>query len=226
LTAKKRGRGSTVARGARYSELISTALDMFAERGYEHTSIEDIADRLGILKGSLYHYITSKEDLLVNIMSDGMARLQPVIDDIHALEEPPEAKLRIFLERYTVHAIEQRWMNRIFASDFRSLDRKNQRDIVAQRDEYDRFLTALIEDAQADGSVRPDIDARVTASAVFGMINSTYQWYKPSGPKTAAQLAELFRSILLDGLLVGEQPVGSATSGADGVSTAKSKNAR
>jgi AcrR family transcriptional regulator len=178
---------------------------MFAERGYEQTSVEDIAERLGLLKGSLYHYINGKEDLLVSIISDGMARFKPIVSEIAARDEPPEAKLRLFLELYTHHALEQRFMTKIFVCDFRSLAPKNQRKIITQRDLYQHFVVRLIEDAQVDGSVRAEFDPHVVASSMFGMINSTYQWYKPSGPKTPKQLAGIFCTMLLDGILVAEE---------------------
>src|SRR5580765_6240641 len=133
----------------RKQEVIDVAARVFHEKGYGSSSIQDIADGVGILKGSLYYYIDSKEDLLYEILrgvhEEALARIEEAV----AAETATLAKLRAFVVAlFTFHS-ENLVRIGVFSSDFRSLNRERQSAIIGERDRYDRLLRELIQQGQA-----------------------------------------------------------------------------
>jgi len=100
-TSKQKASAKTLdGRRARDSEVIEAAVNLFWEKGYASTSVQDVADALGMLKGSLYYYIKSKEDLLKKIFEDSHAEVREITESVMALEKPSIERLQIFIERY------------------------------------------------------------------------------------------------------------------------------
>jgi AcrR family transcriptional regulator len=180
--------------------VLEAAARVFHEKGYESTSIQDIAEAVGILKGSLYYYIRSKEDLLYDILQsvheDALANIARV-DDI---EGDPLEKIRAFVTAHLTFNAENLTRMGVFFHDFRSLSDERRQVIIDARDIYDEKLRGLIREGQQDGVVCPDLDPKVAAIGVMGMVNWIYQWYRPGGPRTIAELAEGFADFVVAGL--------------------------
>jgi AcrR family transcriptional regulator len=184
----------------RQQEVLDAASRVFHEKGYESTSIQDIAEEVGILKGSLYYYIRSKEDLLYEILQsvheDALANIERV-DDV---EGDPLAKIRAFVTAHLTFNAENLTRMGVFFHDFRSLSDERRRVIIEARDIYDERLRSLLRQGQKAGVVCPDLDAKIAAIGVMGMVNWIYQWYRPGGSRTIAQLAEGFADFVVAGL--------------------------
>lgn len=185
---------------ARREEVVDTAARMFFEKGYEATSIQDIAAELGMLKGSLYYYISSKNDLLFEIIDGYHEQTRSYFRDIVAADDPVLVKLRRLIVTETAHTATHVERSSLFYSEWRSLSQDRQEVILAARDEHDQFVVQCIQEAQALGQVRPQVDPRVAALAILGMVNSVYRWFKSDGSQSAAEIGETFADLILDGL--------------------------
>ncbi len=165
----------------RQRQVLKAAADIFRRKGYDATSLQDIADAVGIQKGSLYHYIDTKVDLLFAIIKDTHDRTRKGTARWKTLDGDALAKLRAFVEDHARVSMRYGRSTSIYFRDARALTRARRDEIMAARDEYEGALRSLIEQAQAEGSVNAKLDPRLATFAVFGMINWLYQWYRPSG---------------------------------------------
>jgi AcrR family transcriptional regulator len=173
---------------------------VFHEKGYESTSIQDIADEVGILKGSLYYYIRSKEDLLYEIVRDIHDNAIENVQQIDSLDGTALDKIHAFVVAHMSFMADNLVKITVFFHDFRSLSEDRQTAIIATRDAYERRLRALLDEGKREGSIRGDIDPKVAALAAIGAMNWMYQWYKPGGRKSIRQIAENFADMIVNGL--------------------------
>lgn len=184
----------------RQSEILEAAARVFHEKGYESTSIQDIADSVGILKGSLYYYITSKEDLLYEIIQGVHEEALKNLDLVAALDGDALQKIRAFVVVHFQNNAENLVKMGVFFKDFRSLSGERRRVIVEERDMYDSFLRDLIRAAQDEGTVCADLDPKLTAITILGMLNWVYQWYRPDGEMNSLEIANLYGDFVVAGL--------------------------
>jgi AcrR family transcriptional regulator len=184
----------------RHREILEAAAHVFHRKGYESTSIQDIADAVGILKGSLYYYIDSKEDLLYAILQDVHEDALRNIERTKAIEGDPLQKIRAFVMLHIGFNAENLVKMGVFFQDFRSLGEERRAVIVEERDQYDQFLRTLIQEGQEQGVVCADIDPKLAGLAILGMTNWIYHWYQPSGERTAPELAQAYADIVVAGL--------------------------
>lgn len=156
---------------SRRKGIIDAAAAIFQEKGYAATSIQDVADAVDILKGSLYYYIKSKDDLLFEVIQEvhqgGLANLEAGRNEEgNALE-----RVRLFVTRHITYNGENLARMTVFFHDFRSLSPERRAVIVEERDLYEQHLRALVESGKAEGSVRPDVDPRMAAFSILGSID-------------------------------------------------------
>jgi AcrR family transcriptional regulator len=184
----------------RHIEVLEAAARVFHEKGYESTSIQDIAEAVGILKGSLYYYIRSKEDLLYEIIK---AVHEDALANIHHVEEMDGdalQKMRAFVTSHLVFNAENLTKMGVFFHDFRSLSGERRQTIVEARDIYDELVRRLIREGQEEKIICPDIDPKSVTFAVMGALNWIYQWYKPDGKLSASSIADEFADLVVNGL--------------------------
>jgi len=193
------GRRSRAPR-RRQQEILEAAALVFHEKGYESTSIQDIADSVGILKGSLYYYITSKEDLLFEIIQGVHEEALRNLDRTAAIEGDALQKIRAFVVVHLTHNALNLVKVAVFFQDFRSLSGERRQVIVEERDMYDNFLRDLIRQGQDEGIVCPDIEPKLAAITVLGMMNWIYQWYRPGGGQSAPAIANAYADFVVAGL--------------------------
>ena len=198
-TTQTTGRRSRAPR-RRQQEILEAAARVFHEKGYESTSIQDIADAVGILKGSLYYYITSKEDLLFEIIQGVHEEALKNLERTSELEGEAIQKIRAFVVVHVTHNATNLVKMAVFFQDFRSLNGKRREIIVQERDLYDNFLRDLIRQGQEEGTVCPDIEPKLAAITVLGMMNWIYQWYRPGGEFSATDIANAYADFVVAGL--------------------------
>ena len=184
----------------REQEILEAAAQVFHEKGYESTSIQHIADSVGILKGSLYYYITSKEDLLYEIIQGVHEEALRNLEKTRAVEGNALQRLRAFAMIHFTFNAENRVKVAVFFQDFRSLTPERRQTIVEERDIYDNFVRDLIREGQDDGLICPEIDAKLAAISILGMLNWIYHWYRPGGSQTASEIAEAYADFVIAGL--------------------------
>jgi AcrR family transcriptional regulator len=186
------GRSKTVrATGARREqEVLDAATKVFYAKGYADASVQDIADELGILKGSLYHYIDSKEDLLFRLLDETHAEVQAILEDVLALEDvSPLDKLREYCGRQVAYTTRNLAKMAIYYHDLDQLSEGRRKDLYRKRRVHEKFVTDMIKQAQEQGQVDPTIDANLAVNYIFGSMIWVYRWYKPSGKFKADQVS-------------------------------------
>lgn len=194
---------------ARLEEIYDIAARVFYEKGYDGASIQDIADAVGILKGSLYYYIDTKQDLLFGIIDEVHDDSLRALEKWSAAAGDAETRLRAFVEGHVRANARNIIKIGVFFHDFRSLDSERRERIVKDRDRYDEYLRSLIREGQDEGTFRPNLDVKLAAMGILGMMNWTYHWWREGGPNSAAEVAKEFADIILAGLVVSGPLPGS-----------------
>lgn len=178
--------------------MVALAADLFDREGYHSTSVEQLAAAAGISKPTLYHYFSSKDELLFWIHEEFIDLLiekaQARPRDLPAAQ----ALLEIMADLFSLMAT-HRGHVRVFFEHYRELAAEDQATIRAKRDRYQDLVQAIVERGMRDGTFR-SLDPRLVTLAVFGICNWSYQWYRADGPLGSRELAELFFDLLIDGL--------------------------
>ena len=190
----------------RRDEVIDAAARVFHEKGYAAASIQDVADELGMLKGSLYHYIDAKQDLLFEIIEDVHRRTMDELEQWLTLEGGALVRLRAFLHGQVLSYCRNVQRVGVFLQDLRSLSEEQRARILSERDRYDRVVRDLIRAGQEEGVIDSGVDPKLAAMAIFGMLNWIATWWRPDGPSTPEQVADEFTDLALSGLATRELP--------------------
>jgi AcrR family transcriptional regulator len=167
--------------------LLAVAVEIFNERGYDGTSMRDLADRLGIAKSAIYHHVAGKEELLRLALDRALAGLSAVAQRTRVLPAPAIERLE-YLVRGSVAVLEAELPYVTLLLRVRG-NTEVERAALDQRRAIDRFVAELVEQAVRDGDIRPDADAMITARLLFGMVNSVVEWYRPEQNPGSRSLA-------------------------------------
>jgi TetR/AcrR family transcriptional regulator, cholesterol catabolism regulator len=170
------------------ARMIDAAAQMFYERGYDATSIQEVADELGLLKGSLYHYINSKDDLLWEIILRQHRSALALAERSREFDGTPREKLRAFVLGYVESLEKEHVYVSVYLHDINRLSVDRRSKVTGERKAITDLIVQLLEEGAAAGEFYPDMDARLTANAILGMLNSAYRWYRP-GSRTASPKA-------------------------------------
>jgi AcrR family transcriptional regulator len=190
----------------RQREIIDAAAEIFYRKGYSETSVQDIADAVGILKGSLYYYIDSKEDLLFQMLLEVHEDAKSVVTETAELDIPPLDRLRIYIQRHVEYNARNLAKIAVYYHDFALLTPDRKKAIVGQRNFYEDFVQRLISEAQERGDVVPSVSPRLISNAVFGVVNWLYTWYDPEGSATPEYLGKLYAEMIVSGITATNMP--------------------
>ncbi|MQA94878.1 MAG: TetR family transcriptional regulator [Streptosporangiales bacterium] len=185
----------------RRQEIFRIAAEIFYRKGYDATSTKDIADAAGILKGSLYAHIASKEDILFAVVEEVHTLFERNVADVEAAAGEPLSRLRRFVRGHMQVALSALKQHQIYSHDWRSLNAERRAVIQRKRDEYQAYLAGLLRTAQRTGEVRADIDARLMSISLLSMLNSVHVWYREGGGASADEVIDVHCTIVLDGVL-------------------------
>ena len=178
--------------------LLQVAVKLFNERGYDGTSMEDLSRKLGITKSAIYHHVPSKEELLRLALDRALDGLFEIAREVEGTPGPAIDRLER-LVRGSVAVLVDRLPFVTLLLRVRG-NTKVERRALARRREFDRLVSDLVELAEAEGDVRPDVDPTLTSRLLFGMVNSLIEWYRPRRGSDAAELADAVCKIAFDGL--------------------------
>jgi AcrR family transcriptional regulator len=177
--------------------LLRVAVEVFTARGYDGSSMEHIATASGISKSSIYHHVRGKEDLLRLALRRALDGLSAVLDEPQPATGPAIDRLERAIRRSVdVLAAERPYVTLLLrvrgntATELWAME---------QRRAFDRAVAVLVAEAIADGDLRADLDPRLTARFIFGLVNSLTEWWQPdrTGP---AQMADEVVAVLFGGL--------------------------
>jgi AcrR family transcriptional regulator len=199
-----RGRGRP---GYDVESLLAVAVEVFNERGYDGTSMEDLSRRLGIAKSAIYHHVDSKETLLRMALDRALDGLFAVLERTRALDGRAIEQLEHLL-RGSVAVLQEQLPYVTLLLRVRG-NTEVERAALDRRRQFDRYVAGLVKQAESDGDVRPDIDPAVTARLLFGMVNSIIDWYRPGRRRDGDAVADAVCAVAFDGLRVrhpGDRP--------------------
>ncbi|MBE3561528.1 MAG: TetR family transcriptional regulator [Ktedonobacteraceae bacterium] len=189
----------------RRREVLEVAARLFAQVGYEATTLEMIAAELGLSKPGLYYYIKSKEDVLVQIHEDILHNIIEGVQSSITPQMPPDERLwRLIVAHVVSHCSHP--ARRALLLFRGHLDSERAQDVVALRDRYQKFVEAILQEGIAQGVFRVT-SAKLAAFALLGALNWIPNWYSPAGPLSLEEIGEYFANILVSGLK-NPQPFG------------------
>ena len=181
----------------RREELTRTAARLFAERGYQGTSLADLAEALGLQKASLYHHIDSKEDLLWDVAREGAAAFHAALDGVPA-DAPAMERIRLALRAHLDVVAAQLDVATVFVREWRFLTGERREAFVAERRRYEERVRDLFREGVEGSALRTDLDVATAGLLFLSAANWAYTWLRP-GVDTAALADRLF-AVLLDGM--------------------------
>lgn len=181
----------------RRTEVTREAAKLFAQKGYHGTSVGDIAEALGVQKGSLYAHIASKEDLLYETMREGAAAFHGALDAIPEDAPVPE-RIRLALRGHLRVVAEQLEVATVFVQEWRYLQGERREEIVAERRRYEERIRDLFREGRELGELRADLDEGMAALLFLSAANWAYTWLRPG--RDTDELADRFHALLLDGM--------------------------
>ncbi|HWJ31545.1 MAG TPA: TetR/AcrR family transcriptional regulator [Gaiellaceae bacterium] len=184
-------------RSPRRNELTRQAARLFAEKGYHGTSIGDLAEAMGVQKGSLYAHIDSKADLLWEVARDGAAAFHEALDGVPDTVTPTE-KIRLALRAHLGVVAEQLDVATVFTREWRYLEGERRDEFVAERRRYEERFRALFREGRELGGLRTDLDDATATLLALSAANWAYTWMRPD--TDTAELADRFYDVLLDGM--------------------------
>lgn len=178
--------------------VTQAAVRVFNRRGYEASSMQDVARETGISKSSLYYHVRGKEELLARALQRAFGVLLGVLDEPGAKAGTPLARLKHIVHRGVIITLE-------FVEEVELLQRikgntRAERQAMARRRRFDREIAALVEAAAAAGQIRSDIDAGLLTRLMFGMGNSITQWYRRNGKLKPGQIADAVSCLVFEGI--------------------------
>jgi AcrR family transcriptional regulator len=182
-------------------EILRTAARLFQQRGYDATSMNDVAAALKLSKGGLYHHFQSKDEILFEIMNHAMEITQErVLNPVRGIADPEE-RLRALIRLHIEVVLSPRDREiTVMLHENHPLPPALRKRINARKKEYVHFLENLMEEVQRTRHAKGRVGPHAAAFALLGMINWIYQWHKPEGELQAQNLIPQFTDLIFGGI--------------------------
>jgi AcrR family transcriptional regulator len=187
----------------RREDILQAAAQIFRQKGFHATSMQDIADAVKLQKASLYHHVESKQGILFTILEKALDLL---IGDMRAVVDSsltPEEKLRAAMQVYMSRLTGEADLAAVLLLEYRSLEKKLHSRHALRRDRYELLWRKIIEEGVDQGVFRK-VDISITTFAIMGVQNWMITWYREGGRFTSLELSDHFSDLFLTGLRVKE----------------------
>ncbi len=185
---------------ARRREVLAAATAVFSERGYRAASMTEIAERLGMGKASLYHYVGSKEEVLIELYEDVLRENVIAARRIAASDRPAIDALADLIADRVAYTCRNRDLLRVFFEEEAELPTRHQTRLIAVRHEYEQTLLDIIARGEAANEFSLPTSPTILANTLLGAANWTYKWFNPAGPLSPEELGTQIATVLLAGL--------------------------
>jgi AcrR family transcriptional regulator len=182
------------------NEILRTIAKLFKEKGYHHTSINDISKTVGLQGGALYYYIKSKEQALVEIGDTAIDDLLYEMEKIGNANLAPKEKLQAMIKTQIDFFVERFYETCVFLIETKALGPKYQRYYIAKRDKYEDIWRKVIGDGMKIGEFRKG-DVKLITFAVVGMLNWLVIWFKPNKGWSSEKIAGDLTNLIFEGIL-------------------------
>jgi len=181
-------------------DILDAAAQVFRHKGFHGASMADIAVAVNLQKASLYHHVSSKQEILLDLLDRALQLLSERITAIAVQSLPADEKLREMIRVYLQSLAENSDLSSVLLFEHRSLDKKSHARHVPHRDKFEGLWRDVInEGVRAKLFTCPD--PSLTVRALMGIMNWTVTWYRPNGPLTIEQIADQYADLLFKGLL-------------------------
>ena len=181
-------------------DVVRAAGRLFADRGYHGTSMRDLGKELGLLGSSLYSHVSSKQDLLVEVVEEGARLFEESAEKAVATEGTASDRLVALIAGHVDVVVDNIEVARTFLNEARMLDASHRARIVDARDHYEEVFRSVIREGVADGSFAGDSDPKTSSIFILSILNALERWYRPDGAldrdALVAELSDFTRSAL------------------------------
>jgi AcrR family transcriptional regulator len=190
--------------GGTKSLIFASATRLFGTNGYAATTMRDIATAVGVLPGSLYAHIDSKEELLREIVETGIDRFLVLGDEVLASNQSAEDRMYAFIIGHVELVALNTDSIRVVYHQWRHLSGEDHDRVIEKRRRYEAVLTTIIDDGVKSGEFLPETSANVGAKAILGALNWTSEWIRPDGPESPTEIGRRMADIMMRGLKGGK----------------------
>ena len=177
-------------------------MHLFGKQGYTGTSMRDIANAVGVLPGSLYAHIESKEALLVDIVADGIGRFISAVEPFAAATGSPSDRLRAMIVAHVEIVADNPERSLVVFHQWRFLGSENVPAAIERRRSYEKTFAGVVEEGVAAGVFKRGMNLRIAVLTILGALNWTPEWFSPDGRLAAKDVGELMAGTLLGGIQV------------------------
>lgn len=184
-------------------EIRAAALALFSERTFPVIGMRDISDAVGLLPGSLYAHISSKEELLLDIVVEGIRNYLHELRPVLEASEPAPDRMRGVIKAHIKVLAKTLQQTRVAFHQWQYLGEEARQQVVELRGEYEDIFLQIYRDGVAEGTFRRARNERVAILAVIGMLTSVAEWYSPEGKLAADDLGEALADAAVQGLVIG-----------------------
>ena len=182
-------------------QILEAAAQIFGEKGYHAASMQDIAKAVDLRKASLYHHVSSKQEILFEILDNSLDMLIGKMEEVIAQPFSPEEKLRLAMRSYIIGLAENLDLASVLLLEHRSLELKFRKRHIPRRDNYENLWRGIIEEGVIQGVFSCD-DPNLAVKVVLGIANWTIMWYRPEGSLSAKEIADHSTDLFLNGICV------------------------
>jgi len=185
-------------RDNKQGQISEIAAELISAEGYKGTSLQKIADKVGVHKSTLFHYIKSKKDLLVYVLEHSGDTLAANLEKLSSLQElDPEEKLRVAFEYHLSSVIEDIGGLNIYLNEMKMLPLKYRKIYTQKRRNYEKYFETIVAEMKERGYFE-GLDEKIVAFALLGMLNSIPRWYRPEGRLTIKEVSEILFKIVVN----------------------------
>lgn len=181
-------------------DVLDAAAQVFRQKGFHGASMSDIASAVNVQKASLYHHVSSKQQILLELLDRALLILSARISEIAAQEIPPEEKLRRMIKVYLQLLAENSDLSSVLLFEHRSLDKKARASHIPRRDQFEALWRSVLDEG-IQKKVFSLKETGLAVRAMMGTLNWTLTWYRPEGEKPIEQIADEYAELLLKGML-------------------------
>ncbi len=181
-------------------DILDAAAQVIRQKGFHGASMSDIAESVNLQKASLYHHVSSKQGILLELLDRSLGMLTEHIAAVSKKNLPADQKLRQMIRAYLKALAENSDLSAVLLFEHRSLDKKSHARHVPHRDKFEELWRDVISEG-VRGGIFACPDTGLAVRGLMGIMNWTLTWYNPSGPKSIEKIADQYADLFLNGLL-------------------------
>jgi AcrR family transcriptional regulator len=181
-------------------EILTAAAQIFSQKGFHATSMQDIAEAVNLQKASLYHHVSSKQEILVDVLDMALDLFIANMQAVMLRPLAPDEMLRQAMQVYMVTILQQRDLASVLLLEHRSLEPDLHSRHIPRRDRFESLWRELIQHGLEAGRYY-NVDPAMAARALLGVMNWVITWYSPEGNLTPEQISRQYADLFLNGLL-------------------------